>query len=84
MVVLKKRRFSGEDLEFFLLISGYSSYDEYINSEKTFKTVELMLIEKNIIETLKKEEMGSNITDLEATENAKEKLYEIIEKQVND
>ncbi len=43
-----------------------------------------MLIEKNIIERLKKEEMDSNTTDLEATENAKEKLDELIEKEVND
>ena len=75
---------SGDDLEIFLLTSGFSSYDEYLNSEKTFSSVELMLIEKNIIETLKKVEMDSNITDLEATENAKEKLEELIEKELNN
>lgn len=75
---------SGDDLEISLLISGYNSYDEYINSEKTFNAVELMLIEKNIIEKLKKEEMDSNITDLEASENAKEKLEELIEKEINN
>ncbi len=39
LIIPSTSNLSGDDLEIFLLTSGYSSYDEYLNSEKTFSSV---------------------------------------------
>mgnify|MGYP006427898533 CR=1 FL=1 len=83
-IIPSSSQLSKENLEIHLLITGDSSYDEYLNSEKTFKSVELLLIEKNILDELKKKEMDSNISDLEATKNARERLDELIDKEINN
>ncbi|MGM0379225.1 MAG: hypothetical protein ACQEQE_05715 [Bacillota bacterium] len=83
-MIPSSRQLSKENLEIHLLTTGYSSYDEYLNSEKTFESVEIMLIEKNILDKLKKKEMDSNISDLEATKKAREKLDKLIDKEIKN
>jgi len=71
---------SGDDLEMFLLTTGYLSYEEYVNAPETFDAAKHLLIYSNIFERLVEDEkkLNSNITIQQAEVNAKSKLEDLI------
>ncbi len=76
---------SGDDLEIFLLTTGYSSYEEYVNAPETFVAAKHLLRDSNIYDRLLEDEMNSNpnITNEQAKANTKSRLETLILQEID-